>query len=129
MSFKPTWGPISSVYDIITGSNAYVTGSNGEIKLSVQGSGSYAILQTRRRGQYKAGYQAEFGAGLRIPDYPAQSQVIRAGYFDDEDGFGVGKDSTNLFTFILYMMSFAPLTKYRAYIPHIINEIRSLIRE
>lgn len=100
MSYKPTWGAITTLYDITSGSNGYVTGSNGEIKLHVQGSGSYAAFQTKQRGQYKAGYECEFGAGVRIPTYPAQQQVIKAGYFDTEDGFGFGKDATDLFVFL-----------------------------
>ena len=63
-----------------------------------------AYLTTNERGQYTAGYEAQAGMGVRVPNSPTGDSIIRWGYFTTEDGtqqpkngWFFGEDSDGVF--------------------------------
>lgn len=103
MNFKPTWGISQFRYIAASGSGATIGEVNGEFKLSTGPSASVsASLQTLQRGQYQAGAMGQAGIGVRIPVSPIGSQYARWGYYDDNNGFGFGVDSTGNYIFYKY---------------------------
>jgi len=68
--------------------------STGEIVLTTGGTADSDIqLQSAEYGRYTAGYSAQQGMGIRIPDLPTDSESeARWGYFDDDNGFYWGYD-------------------------------------
>jgi hypothetical protein len=62
-----------------------------------------AYLQTRERGQYVSGYEAQVGTGVRIPQLPTGDSEMRWGYYtvdtnnDPVDGFYFGADDNGIF--------------------------------
>lgn len=100
-NFKPTWG-LSLLRNTITttGTGAAVIETNGEGKLSTGTTTTgVASIRTKERGQYQAGTQGEVGVGIRIPTNPTGTQNGQWGYFDDNNGFGYGIDSTGVYVF------------------------------
>jgi hypothetical protein len=57
------------------------------------------IHQTARRGRYIPGFGARAGIAFRREesDVPEGNQVIRWGYYDDQDGFYFGEDTDGVF--------------------------------
>ena len=100
-NFNPTWG-VSQLREITTtsGTGTAITEDSGEIKLST-GTATNNVVETktRERGQYHSGITGECGIGMRIPTTPSGSQDVKWGYFDDENGFGFGYDSTSPYVF------------------------------
>lgn len=77
----------------VTGTGS-ITATGGEIKLSTGGdASSTADLSTAQFGVYLAGLEAVPGAAFRVGAMPTGEQVVRVGYFDADDGFGVRVDS------------------------------------
>lgn len=62
-----------------------------------------AYLETDERGQYTAGYEAQAGMGVRVPQNPENDEELRWGYYtvdvngDPLNGWFFGVDSTDLF--------------------------------
>lgn len=98
IDLKSIYG-ISALRDsTTTNGSATVSNTDAEYKLSTTSSGSdSALLESAERGRYQAGTAAECGIGVRRPTAPSNSQVLRWGYFDDENGFFFGEDSNGLF--------------------------------
>lgn len=70
----------------------------GEITLSSgTTAGGKAILDTAEKGRYQPGIEALAGVALREDSAPTGNQYWRMGYFDDEDGYWLEKDSTGLY--------------------------------
>ena len=112
MNFKPTWGVSQFRYTTASGSGTTIREVNGEFRLSTGPSASVsASLQTLQRGQYQAGAMGQAGIGVRIPIPPTGSQYARWGYYDDNNGFGFGVDSTGSYTF--YRTSGSQFTTYQ----------------
>lgn len=100
-SLNSAWGISRLRNDIVTTGSGAVSENNGEIVVSTGTTASSSVkLQSIERGQYIAGAEAEVGVGIRIPTLPTGSQNAMWGYFDDENGFGFGVDSTDFYTFI-----------------------------
>ena len=99
INYKPTWGVSDIRYDTVTtGTGAAVDETGGEFILSSGTTTSnVAQITTVERGQYQAGSQARFGVGVRVPAPPVSTVVMRWGYFDDNNGFHFGQDSTGVF--------------------------------
>jgi hypothetical protein len=57
-------------------------------------------IETAEIGRYVPGFAAEAGIGVRVATLPTGSQIMRWGYFDDEDGFGWVLSATGLSTFV-----------------------------
>lgn len=102
LNFKPTWGISNINYDIFQETTGFGTGSNGEILLETgtDPDGRYEI-QTKDRGQYQAGYEAEVGVGIRVPQDPVGSQFAEWAYSDNRSGLGFGVDSTAPYIFYI----------------------------
>ena len=80
-----------------TGSGS-ATAANGEIVVSTgTTSGSTALLKTKERGRYQPGIAILPGIAVRIPTTPTGDGEITWGYYDEEDGFQFGVDSTGVF--------------------------------
>lgn len=99
INYKPTWGISDIRYSTTTtGTGAAVTETGGEFRLtSGTTTGNVAQITTLERGQYQAGAMARFGIGVRIPVAPASTCDMRWGYFDDNNGYFYGWDSTGLY--------------------------------
>jgi len=111
MNFKPTWGPSIFRYITPSGSGTIVGELNGEFKLSTGIlTGISASIQTLQRGQYQAGAMGQAGIGVRIPILPIETQYAEWGYFDMNNGFGFGIDSTSSYNFYITSGS-----KYKTY--------------
>lgn len=96
----PTWG-VTAIRNRteLTGSGSAAL-DGGEILVeSGTTTGSRALLQTRERGQYRSGSEAEAGLGIRVPTQPTGDGVIRFGYFDDDNGFGYLYDANGIAIF------------------------------
>lgn len=84
-----------------TTGSASISTTNGEIKLSTGSTAnSKATLDTALFGPYLSGLEALAGAAFRAGSSPTGNQVIRVGYFNANDGFGVQLDSTSLAAFL-----------------------------
>lgn len=80
--------PLSDQRDnITTANNASVTKVGSEYRLrATTDANSKAILESRTRGNYISGNEAEVGLGIRVPEQPTGDAVIKWGYFDDVSG-------------------------------------------
>jgi hypothetical protein len=96
---------ISSLRDIITTENGGTVSANtveGEIEISTDSqSNSFAKLETARWGQYTPGFEAEMGIGVRLPQQPTDNGDIKWGYFNGQNGFYFGYDSSGLYVAIV----------------------------
>lgn len=100
INYKPTWGVSDLRYNsTTTGTGAAIAETTGEFVLS-SGTSTTGIakLATIQRGQYQAGSQARFGIGVRIPAAPTSTAEMKWGYFDANNGFYLGVDSTGVFS-------------------------------
>lgn len=111
IDIQSTWG-ISDLRDIVTINGTVQRAANlstGDVELSggeiVLKSSATANIQksieTIERHQYLPGSESGVGIGLRITGQPTGTDEGRWGYFDSENGFGFGIDSTDLFVFRL----------------------------
>lgn len=100
VNLKSIYG-VSNLRDVSTvAGSGTVTNTNGEYKLTTTANGAdSAQLDSSERGRYLASQEAEAGIGVRISDTPTGSQVVTWGYFDDNEGFGFGKDATGVYVF------------------------------
>jgi hypothetical protein len=98
---KSSWG-VSRLRDITTtDGDAAVVAEDGQIKLSSGTAQSQtALLQTKERGAYEPGTQAEAGVAIRVPVAPTGNQEVQGGYFDAENGFGVKYNATDTVLFL-----------------------------
>lgn len=101
IALKSNYG-ISALRDKTETSNSgSVTNADGEYRLSTgTTTNSTAALESVERGRYIAGEVGLPGIGVRLPVLPTGEEEARWGYFDDNNGFGVGVDSTGVFIFI-----------------------------
>jgi hypothetical protein len=74
--------------------DADVSKDNSEIELA-----STTVLETTQRGNYPAGSEAIPGVACRVTATPTGGEAL-AGYFDANDGGGVGEDATDSFVFL-----------------------------
>lgn len=101
ISLKSNYG-ISVLRDIVatTGSGT-VTNDRTEYACSTgTTSGSTALLTSAQRGRYVAGTESDVGLGIRLDHTFQGTQFVRWGYYDDDNGFGFGKDASGLFVFV-----------------------------
>jgi hypothetical protein len=101
LNYKPTWGISEIRYDTeITGTGAAADEVNGEFLLSTGTTANNIVrVCTKEIGQYFAGSEGQFGAGMRIPTLPTTTQFAEWGYDSAENGFGFGVDSTGTFIY------------------------------
>lgn len=99
INYKPTWGISDLRYaTTTTGTGAAVTETGGEFRLtSGTTTTNVAQITTLERGQYQAGAMSRFGIGVRVPTAPASTADMKWGYFDDNNGFFYGYDSTGIY--------------------------------
>lgn len=64
-----------------------VTSDGKEFALASAGGADRAVLDTAERAPYAPGQELEPGAALRIPSRLTGTQVVRIGYYDDDDGW------------------------------------------
>lgn len=84
---------LSALRDITIGN---VTSDGEEFALACAGGVDRAVLDTAERGPYAPGQELEPGAALRIPARLTGTQVVRVGYYDDDDGWFYEYDATGL---------------------------------
>lgn len=60
-------------------------------------SQSHATLETATLGRYSPGQQAQMGIGIRQLEIPEGDQYWEAGYYDGDDGYVYGRNSTCLY--------------------------------
>lgn len=75
---------VSNLRDTVSGN---VTLDTSELQLQVSNTNDLCSIQTKRRGQYVAGYSSEIGIGLRLPNLLIGTQEIKFGYFDQFNGY------------------------------------------
>ena len=100
INLKSIYG-ISALRDVVdTEGSATVTNESGEYKLTTTANGAdKAILESAEQGRYYSGQDALAGVGVRLSSIPTGSQSARWGYYDDNNGFGFGRDADGLFVF------------------------------
>lgn len=100
IELKSTYG-ISVLRDITTvAGGGAVTNADGEFNLSTSTTtGSTAQLDSAERGRYIPGVEAQCGIGVRLNHTFTSDQFAEWGYFDDNNGFGFGVDSTGTYVF------------------------------
>ncbi len=97
MNLDSTFGLSQLKNKIVTTGSGSVSSMNGYIKLEVSGGSDSAILCSRERGVYQAGFIAEVGCGLIMKDADfLGDQVAYFGYYDDNDGFFFQYDTSGL---------------------------------
>lgn len=72
-----------------------------EIQLQVSASSDSCTIRSRRRGYYVAGFVSECGIAIRIPSGLDTTQVLKFGYFDDNNGYYYKVTSTDISACIL----------------------------
>lgn len=77
-----------------TYTDADVTKDGSEIELAAT-----TTLETNQRGNYPPGSEAIPGVAMRVTGTPTGGRGD-AGYFDDNDGLGIGEDATDSYVFI-----------------------------
>lgn len=98
INLKSIYG-LSELRDIVTTTGtATVTNSAGLYKLTASGS-DRAVLDSAERGRYYSGQDSQAGIGVILGAEPVETQEVEWGYFDDNNGFGFGKDVNGLFVF------------------------------
>lgn len=70
-----------------TGAVTATSESTAEIRMRINGSSDTCILQSNERGYYIAGLVSECGIALRLPTALDTSQILKFGYFDDNNGY------------------------------------------
>lgn len=99
-SISPTWGFSNLRDNLVIKGGASFREVNGEFELSTNyNANSSIVLSSIERGQYVPGFVSEAGVGIRIPNIPEKSAIIKWGYFDAENGFGFGVDKKGIFCF------------------------------
>lgn len=101
IELKSTYG--ISVYrdSITTNAGGTVTNDGTEFEVSTDAAlSSSAILDSSKRGRYIPGATCQAGIGVRLPSSPTGTQEVSWGYFDDDNGFFFGQDSTGIFVAI-----------------------------
>lgn len=81
---------ISKENKVITSGTGAVTAtseSTPEIRMRINGTSDACSLQSNERGYYIAGLVSECGIALRIPSALDTSQILKFGYFDDNNGY------------------------------------------
>jgi hypothetical protein len=68
--------------------------------LTTTNTTSKAVLETKTRGRYVAGIEAEVGLAIRLPNTISGNGFICWGYYDDNDGYGFLYNSNSLNVFI-----------------------------
>lgn len=104
----PIFQPVNSIWNVsalrdidTTTNSATITTANGEFVLNTgTTTASSADLRTNERGRYVAGQECQAGIGVRIDDTFTGTAYAKWGYYDDDDGFGYGVDSTGIYIFI-----------------------------
>lgn len=74
--------------------SADITKQDSELELA-----STTVLQTTQRGNYPAGTEAIPGSAWRTTSTPSSGRAD-VGYFDANNGFGVGEDATGSYVFL-----------------------------
>lgn len=92
---------ISAIRDITTeNGSATVTNDGTVYKVTTTASGSdNAKLESAEIARYIPGSTGELGVGIRTDTTPTGSQELRWGYYDADNGFGFGIDSTGKYVF------------------------------
>ncbi len=100
INLKSIYG-ISVLRDVVTeNASATVTNGNAEYRLKTTANGTdVAILESAERGRYIAGQSAFAGMGVRLSDVVTGDQVVYWGYYDENNGFGFGANSSGAFVF------------------------------
>jgi len=80
-----------------TGSGTITNNSvtESEIRLNCSGADDSCILRSVDRGIYVAGLTCEVGVGIRIPTMLTGNQVLKWGYFSNQNGFYYKLTSTD----------------------------------
>lgn len=77
-----------SVTDTHVVNNRKTLYNNIEYNLSTTSNGSdSASIKSVQHGKYIAGMTCEVGLGIRIPALPTGNQVMKWGYYDDDNGY------------------------------------------
>lgn len=105
IELKSTYG-LSTLRDITTstGTGSVVNAvGDAEFNLSTGATtGSDAKLESAERGRYVPGTQGQVGLGVRFPSQTFTGTAKSEwGYFDTNNGFGYGVDTTGVYIFIL----------------------------
>ena len=103
IELKSQVSQISSIRNITTttgSASLSIVDSEYVLALTALANDSVTI-DTAERGRYVPGYGAEVGIGVRLDSttFDGTSEA-RWGYFNDENGFGFGVDSTGIFVFV-----------------------------
>lgn len=102
----PTKGT-SAIRDITTiVGSAGITTASAELHMTTgTTAGSSIENRSAARGRYMSGFGGQIGIGFRLDSSTASAisgtADVKWGYFTDDDGFGFGKDSGGLYTFVL----------------------------
>lgn len=81
--------PLSPIRNILTGTPTH---SGTEYLIEAD-----EAIETTDIGRYVPGFGAEAGIGVRVGTDPTGDQVMRWGYYDDEDGFFFEYDTSGLY--------------------------------
>ena len=80
-------------FSSLTGS-ASISTSGGRHTLRTTAGADTIVFRTRERGSYTSGAMSTAGLGMRIPVDPVGNQQVRAGAFDDDNGYFFKIDSS-----------------------------------
>jgi hypothetical protein len=70
-----------------TGAISATSEVDSEFQLSVGGASDVAGIRSAKRGYYIAGMVSEVGIAIRVPVTLASSQILKFGYFDNNNGY------------------------------------------
>lgn len=101
----PSYIGVSPLRNIITTTGSATisndSSTESEIKLNCSGADDSCILRSIDRGIYIAGLTCEVGIAIRIPSSLTGNQVLKWGYFTNENGFYFKLTSTDFKVCIL----------------------------
>ena len=86
--------PLTEQRDTFT---AGVTRLASESVIRIRANAGTETLETVDQLTYSPGYVGEIGIAIQIPEAPTGDQVVRWGYFGDNDGIRWGWDATSVF--------------------------------
>lgn len=85
-----------------TASVSCTVGTDSEIKLSINGGGDSAFIRSSKRGYYIAGMVSEVGIATRVPVPLDSGNVLKYGYFDEDNGYYFKLVGTQLNVGVMY---------------------------
>jgi hypothetical protein len=85
-----------------TGTVTATSEVTSEIKLSISATTDVAGIRSAKRGYYIAGLVSETGIAIRIPTALTSTNVLKWGYFDDQNGYYFKLVGTQLNACILH---------------------------